>query len=291
MDAELRSRTQEERLQRELELKISILDKQKRVVFEGLNREQQKWRRHFLRYQLQLEMNAASKLGDIKGQELFRQLSKLSRNISQKAEYEIVAFLKKMRGVDGTQRLRRLRGFEFDNNSLINKKAGSRSLKPLLSVLNWTEADQNGDKNKYHRSDIGNNLNWTVPNQPESDDYVNTCVNQTHVTLSVCEFGEFNNIPMNLLTPKNDASKEKQLPPVDFLPAAKAEHALQILTPPLIHPSSSQSTIPHPLPLLLSPRSRLTHSVPQNNIVLATQEFRKIRSRDYPHQPDYRTGN
>ena len=273
MDAELRSRRQEERLQRELEVKFSILDKQKRVVFEGMNREQQKWRRHFLRYQLQIEMNAVSKPGDSKGKELFRQLSKLSRNLSQKAEHEVVAFLKKLRGLDGTQHLKRSQVLGIAKDPLIYQKTGSSSsLDPSLCVLKRIEAERNLERKSHHRSDFWNDLN-----QSESHDLVISRMNRDkpHVILGDCE-SEGLNISTELLTPKNDVTMEKQLSPADASLAERNELSRQVLSPPLF----PQSTTPHLLPHLISPRSRLTHSTPENNIVLATQEFRKIRSRD-----------
>ncbi|XP_052828404.1 uncharacterized protein LOC128249292 [Octopus bimaculoides] len=134
MYAELQCQTQEERLQRELNITFYNLDKQQQVMLQGITCDQHKWRKKLLKYQLQIEINKFKHLFSDKSQETVRQMTSLSQSLTQKSEQDILLNLKKVGDNCDANQSKRLRRVLFSKymNQVFNRSTGARSVNQTL---------------------------------------------------------------------------------------------------------------------------------------------------------------
>lgn len=134
MYAELQCQTQEERLQRELNITFYNLDKQRQVVLQGITCDQHKWRKRLLKYQLQIEINKFKHLFSDKSKETVRQMISLSQSLTQKSEQDILLNLKKVGENCDANQGKRLRRVLFSKymNQVFNRPTGAQSVKQTL---------------------------------------------------------------------------------------------------------------------------------------------------------------
>ncbi|CAI9731884.1 Hypothetical predicted protein [Octopus vulgaris] len=149
MYAELQCQTQEERLQRELNITFYNLDKQRQVMLQGITCDQHKWRKKLLKYQLQIEINKFNNLFSDKPQETVRQMTSLSQNLTQKSEQDILLNLKKVGDSCDANQGKRLRRVLFSKymNQVFNRSTGARSVNQTrqLHSSDGTTSSQQGN--------------------------------------------------------------------------------------------------------------------------------------------------